>query len=678
MITFSVIIPLHNEEENILPLFSRLAPVMDGLRRPYEIIFVDDGSTDESGKVLQCIEPGRAVSVSLSGRAGQSRALQAGFDLARGEYIITLDADLQNAPEDIPLLLEELDRGSDLVCGWRSPRRDPPEKLAASCVASAIRRMVTRESIHDFGCGLRVFRRALLKDIRLDSGLHRFFTLLAQKKGYRVSEVKIHHSGRLRGRSKYSSRNRLCQATRDFFRVCFSLVLLLGISSCPGRGWAAGAEKAGAGGTDARYRRLIRLYTEYFRLEDEDFAALRFTLAPKQLVLGGSNLKLTLVDDRGRPWMFKPARAENIKAFRETASYRIFTLFGVDTPETHVAHLTLNGHPVSGSLQRYVQTVSGPKQKVTTPVLDLGALAPPGIAYMLKAQVLDWLLQSRDATLSQFIDVSCDAGGKIDGVNRIDHEDKLLTDGFNRMDPEHMICLDTRLWGKPEANAYYKFAAAARSGAFAVGWHSNLPFVAFVQELPDDFFIRLILPTRTGSFDVPDHPAAYEKLKKKQAGFLETFVSLKNNLKENFGKFYDAQETGRNETGAIASGDGVPAQIASVCASLEKRISALKKGRKSRTAAAAGQSDIKARVSFEGFMVARAFLADNKSDQQAFERGYPAVIERLEALEAQATEELEKEALRYYRSLLQKKKAGEYVRISPTEINASALEVHPR
>ena len=176
---FSVVIPVYNEEQSLLPLYSSLRQVMDSIKEPYEVIFINDDSSDRSLSVLRSFKHSEnLIILNLERHSGQAVAMQAGFDAAKGETIITLDGDLQNDPQDIPFLLDKMREGYDLVCGWRHNREDPWHKLFASKIACTIRRSITKEGIHDFGCSLRVFKREILKNICLSGGMHRFFTLM--------------------------------------------------------------------------------------------------------------------------------------------------------------------------------------------------------------------------------------------------------------------------------------------------------------------------------------------------------------------------------------------------------------------------------------------------------------------------------------------------------------------
>ena len=218
---YSAVIPVHNEEASVLPLYGRLKAVLDRLGGPYEIIFVDDASTDESLAKLESIRSAspNLVILSLKIRSGQSSALQAGFDAARGDVIITLDGDLQNDPEDIPKLLEKLKEGYDIVCGWRRDRKDPILKKTASRIANAVRRAVFKEKIHDVGCSLRVFKRGVLQKIILSGEDHRFFTAFATKEGFRIGEARVRHHPRQHGKSKYGIWTRLIRGILDLIKV---------------------------------------------------------------------------------------------------------------------------------------------------------------------------------------------------------------------------------------------------------------------------------------------------------------------------------------------------------------------------------------------------------------------------------------------------------------------------
>ncbi len=220
-IRYSVIIPVNNEEEAIEPLVCALIPIMESLAATYELLVIDDGSTDGTLARLNRVRSRtpHMTLLSFPTRQGQGSALQAGLDRARGEIVITLDGDLQNDPGGIPHLLKKLEEGFDVVCGWRFPRRDPWMKRASSGVANAVRRMVLRETVHDVGCALRVFRRAALHAIDLSDGKHRWFTWLAARAGCRIGEVKVRHHPRRFGRSHYGTWDRFVESCATLWRL---------------------------------------------------------------------------------------------------------------------------------------------------------------------------------------------------------------------------------------------------------------------------------------------------------------------------------------------------------------------------------------------------------------------------------------------------------------------------
>lgn len=221
LIRYSVVIPMNNEEDAVQPLVQAVTQVMDSLGAIYELIIVNDGSVDGTLARLNRLMPSapRLTVVSFPTRQGKGRALQAGLDRARGEILVTLDGDLQNDPNDIPALLQKLEEGYDVVCGWRSPRRDPWMKRASSGVANVIRRMLRRDEVHDVGCALRVFRRTVLPRVNLSDGRHRWFTWLAARAGCRIGEVKVRHHPRRFGRSHYGTWDRLIESCATFWRL---------------------------------------------------------------------------------------------------------------------------------------------------------------------------------------------------------------------------------------------------------------------------------------------------------------------------------------------------------------------------------------------------------------------------------------------------------------------------
>jgi glycosyltransferase involved in cell wall biosynthesis len=217
----SLVVPVFNEQDNLEPLAAEIRAAMAGTGEAYEVLLVDDGSTDGSLAVLRRLAAAdpRLRVLRLRRNCGQSAAFAAGFRRAHGEVVVTLDADLQNDPADIPRLLEEL-RDCDVVCGVRRRRRDAWVRRASSRVANAARNRLTGESIQDVGCSLRACRAELVRDLPMFTGMHRFLpTLLRLQGAARVKEVPVAHRPRLHGRGKYGIGNRLFRALADLFAV---------------------------------------------------------------------------------------------------------------------------------------------------------------------------------------------------------------------------------------------------------------------------------------------------------------------------------------------------------------------------------------------------------------------------------------------------------------------------
>jgi len=205
-IQLSVIIPVFNEEGNIDPLYREIKGALEGLGAEYEILAIDDGSTDDSFSVLKRLheEDPRVKVIRFRRNFGQTAAFAAGFDLAQGEVIVTLDADLQNDPADIPLLLSKIEEGYDVVSGWRVGRKDPfLTRRLPSMVANWLISQTTGVRLHDHGCSLKAYRSEVIKEVRLYGELHRFIPALASWMGVRVAEVPVQHHARRFGKSKY-------------------------------------------------------------------------------------------------------------------------------------------------------------------------------------------------------------------------------------------------------------------------------------------------------------------------------------------------------------------------------------------------------------------------------------------------------------------------------------------
>lgn len=207
-LALSVIIPVYNERESLPTLFGQLRGVLDDMGKPYELIFVDDGSQDESGTFLKSIsETHSNVNViTLRRNFGQTAALAAGFDRASGDVVVTIDADLQNDPADIPRLLAKLDEGYDIVSGWRKERSDPfLSKSLPSVLSNRLASWLTGVPLHDYGCTLKAYRREVINEIHLYGEMHRYIPAVAASVGVSVAEIEVRHHARAFGKSKYGA-----------------------------------------------------------------------------------------------------------------------------------------------------------------------------------------------------------------------------------------------------------------------------------------------------------------------------------------------------------------------------------------------------------------------------------------------------------------------------------------
>jgi glycosyltransferase involved in cell wall biosynthesis len=222
-LAFSIVIPVYNEEDNVRPLLVSVRDVMEGLGQPYELIVVDDGSTDATRPRLRelAAELSTLRIVQLRTNFGQTAALAAGFDLARGAFVITLDGDGQNDPVDIPRLVDKLKEGYDVVSGWRYDRQDPLwSRRLPSRLANVLISWITGVRLHDYGCALKVYRREILQDVALYGEMHRFLPALCRWVGATVGELPVSHWPRRRGVSKYGL-GRMVRVLLDLLTVKF-------------------------------------------------------------------------------------------------------------------------------------------------------------------------------------------------------------------------------------------------------------------------------------------------------------------------------------------------------------------------------------------------------------------------------------------------------------------------
>jgi len=221
-VDLSIVIPVYNEVESLPLLHEQLSDTLAGIGIDYEIVFVDDGSTDGSFDVIERLVADLHVrGIQFRRNFGKAAALTAGFHEAQGDYIVTMDADLQDDPQEIPRFLQEINQGSyDLVSGWKYPRLDPVAKTLPSRVFNHVTSVLSGLKLHDMNCGFKIYRREVVQDVRFYGELYRYIPVLAHYKGFRVGEIRVRHHPRRFGRSKFGA-SRLLRGFFDLLTVLF-------------------------------------------------------------------------------------------------------------------------------------------------------------------------------------------------------------------------------------------------------------------------------------------------------------------------------------------------------------------------------------------------------------------------------------------------------------------------
>jgi glycosyltransferase involved in cell wall biosynthesis len=287
LLDYSIIVPVYNEESNVEPLYESIEPIVRSLNRPYEVLFVDDGSNDGTFEILRRLQSVHSDCRVIRFRRnfGQTAAMAAGFTHARGRILITIDADMQNDPKDIPMILDKIGEGYDVVSGWRVHRKDKfvTRRLPSVCANWLISR-ITGVKLHDYGCTLKAYRREVTQNIGLYGEMHRFIPAIASSMGISVAEVPVNHRARLHGKSKYGL-SRTMRVVLDLITVKF----LLSYSTKPLQMFGSvGFTSAFLGFSLALYLSMDKLIFKH-RLSDRPllFLAILLILVGIQLVTMG-------------------------------------------------------------------------------------------------------------------------------------------------------------------------------------------------------------------------------------------------------------------------------------------------------------------------------------------------------------------------------------------------------
>lgn len=218
----SFVIPLYNEQDSLTELHGKITVTMQKLGKDYEIIFIDDGSKDQSASIIEDLnaEDGHVKLIQFRMNYGKSAGLAAGFSAATGDYVITMDADLQDEPEEVPKLIAKLEEGYDLVSGWKKKRRDPFSKRLASKIYNFFTSWLSGIRLHDFNCGLKAYRNEVVKTMSVYGELHRYLPVIAHRNGFRVTELPVTHHQRKHGKSKFGAA-RFTRGAFDLMTITF-------------------------------------------------------------------------------------------------------------------------------------------------------------------------------------------------------------------------------------------------------------------------------------------------------------------------------------------------------------------------------------------------------------------------------------------------------------------------
>ncbi len=226
-IQYSVVIPIYNEFNSVLPLYNSLCAVIGSLQSPYEIIFVNDGSTEMDVAYLEKnIDKSTSRIINLSRHLGQTFALANGFKEAKGNFIFSMDGDLQDSPEYIPLFINKINQGFDVVCGYRIKRKDKINKIILSRLGNLIQEIFFRTKLHDISCTYRIYKRECIEDLKLiRNGYHRYIPFFLLRKGYKITEIPIEQKRRIYGSSKYNLVFKMIQITSGFFYLLSDILI---------------------------------------------------------------------------------------------------------------------------------------------------------------------------------------------------------------------------------------------------------------------------------------------------------------------------------------------------------------------------------------------------------------------------------------------------------------------